>query len=389
MKCLFPRAVAVIPIIALAAWAGTVYTRANLDNEVARPEPSPVSRKQPALPEPAAVAAADDLAARLAPKATLRVEKGEKTVAPAVPAPVTRTDNRVVEYDLTVKETSQKIAPDLVYRALWTFDGVAPGPVMRVKQGDVIRYTLRSESSNVTGHNIDFHFVSGACGGCCDTLVKPGGEPKSIEVRALFPGVFMYHCAYAGESNIPAVHIANGMYGFLIVDPERPLPTVEHEFMLIQGEYYVERAGKGSGVCSYSGLTSETPTHVFFNGKHADLTPPLTVKTGERVRLYVGRGGVNGWSAFHVIGAIFDKVYADGGTTDPPAGHGIQTVTVPVGGATIVEFATPVPGKLTAVDHNLSRVAFKGLAQVINVVGPPNKEIYEALGPAHDPPRSR
>jgi nitrite reductase (NO-forming) len=198
----------------------------------------------------------------------------------------------------------------------------------------------------------------------------------------------MYHCAYAGESNIPAVHIANGMYGFLIVDPERPLPPVAHEYMLVESEFYVERIRKDSGVCSYSALINETPTHIFFNGKHAELTPPLTVNTGERVRLYVGRGGVNGWSAFHVIGAVFDKVYADGGTTDAPLQHGIQTVTVPVGGATVVEFVTPVPGKLTAVDHNLSRVAFKGLGQVINVVGPKNKEIYEVLGSPNDPPRS-
>jgi nitrite reductase (NO-forming) len=382
------------PIIALAALVGTFYTRADVGNN-ARPNEATSSRKLHTAPErsapiPTATLGADkdDIAGRFAPKATLQVVKGEKTIAPAVPAPVTRADNRVVEYDLTVKETSQKIAPDLVYRALWTFDGVAPGPVMRVKQGDVIRFTLKSDSSNVTGHNIDFHFISGACGGCGDTRVKPG-ESKTVEVRALYPGVFMYHCAYGDESNIPAVHIANGMFGFLIVDPERPLPAVAHEFMLVQSEFYVERIRKDSGVCSYSGLTNEAPTNIFFNGKHADLNPPLTVNTGERVRLYMGRGGVNGWSAFHVIGAVFDKVYADGGTSDPPSQHGIQTVTVPVGGATIVEFVTPVPGKLTAVDHNLSRVAFKGLAQVINVVGPRNKEVYDVHhGPAHDLSRS-
>jgi nitrite reductase (NO-forming) len=312
------------------------------------------------------------------------VVKGEKTIEPAVPAAITRSANNVVEYELTVKETSAQIAPNLVYQSLWTFDGVAPGPVMRVKRGDVIRFTLRSDSKSVTNHNIDFHFISGACGGCGDTRVKPG-EAKTIEVRALYPGCFMYHCAYNQEGNIPAVHIANGMFGFLIVDPETPQPPVAHEFMLVESEFYVERVGKNAGVCSYEGLTSETPTHVFFNGKHADLTPPLVVQAGERVRLYVGRGGVNGWSAFHVIGAIFDKVYQDGGTLDAPAEHGIQTVSVPVGGATIVEFVPPVPGKLTCVDHNLSRVCFKGLAQVIQVEGKANPEIYEALSAPHDP----
>jgi nitrite reductase (NO-forming) len=394
MKRLSPRTVAVTPIIALAALLGTFYTRADVNNDrgrgelAARQEQQAWSEQSSAAEHGVAVApssssasaATDELPGPFPPKATLQVVAGEKTIAPVVPAPVTRADNRVVTYELTVKETAQRIAPDLIYRSLWTFDAVAPGPVMRVKQGDVIRFTLKSESSNVTGHNVDFHFISGACGGCGDTRVKPG-ESRTIDVRAIYPGVFMYHCAYAGDSNIPAVHIANGMYGFLIVDPRRPLPKVAHEYMLIESEFYVERAGKGSGVCSYAGLTSETPTYIFFNGKHADLTPPLTVNTGERVRLYVGRGGVNGWSAFHVIGAIFDKVYPDGGTADGRVEHGIQTVTVPVGGATIVEFVPPVPGKLTAVDHNLSRVAFKGLGQVINVVGPPNKELYEALGP--------
>jgi nitrite reductase (NO-forming) len=118
---------------------------------------------------------------------------------------------------------------------------------------------------------------------------------------------------------------------------------------------------------------------VFFNGKSAQLNPPLKVAVNVRVRLYVGRAGVNGFSAFHVIGAIFDRVYQDGGTLDEPRQHGIQTVTIPVGGASIVEFVTPIPGTLTAVDHNLSRVYFKGLGQVILVEGVPNAEIYERI----------
>jgi nitrite reductase (NO-forming) len=313
-----------------------------------------------------------------APKSTLDVVQGMKTTAPTVPAPVTRTGSRIVEYDLVVRETSAKIAPNLTYLSLWTFDGIVPGPVMRVKVGDVIRFTVHNDAKSVTNHNIDFHFISGACGGCGDTSVRPG-ESRTIEVRALYPGVFMYHCAYNQDGNIAAVHIANGMYGFLIVDPHVPLPAVDHEFMLIESEFYVERAGKTTGSCSYRDLVAETPTHVFFNGKSAELNPPLKVAVNARVRLYVGKGGVNGFSAFHVIGAIFDKVYQDGGTLDAPRQHGIQTVTIPVGGASIVEFVTPVPGTLTAVDHNLSRVYFKGLGQTILVEGVPNPEIYQPL----------
>src|SRR6185436_20031583 len=97
-----------------------------------------------------------------------------KTTAPIVPAPVTRTESRIVEYDLTIRETSARIAPNLTYLSLWSFDGIVPGPVMRVKVGDVIRFTVHNDAKNVTNHNIDFHFISGACGGCGDTSVQPG-----------------------------------------------------------------------------------------------------------------------------------------------------------------------------------------------------------------------
>jgi nitrite reductase (NO-forming) len=327
----------------------------------------------------------DQALQNLSPKSTLGVIRGEKTVAPIVPAPISRREQKIVEYDLNVVETAAQIAPGLTYQSLWAFDGVVPGPVMRVRVGDVVRFTLRSDGKNVTGHNIDFHFITGACGGCADTGVK-AGEAKTIEVRAMYPGLFMYHCAYSAETNIPAVHIANGMFGYLIVDPQTPLPAVDHEFMLIESEFYVESTGpKGDkGICSFQDLSAETPTHVFFNGKHAALNTPLHVKVNDRVRLYVGKGGVNGFSAFHVIGAIFDKVYQDGGLTDAPISHGIQTVTVPPGGASVVEFVTPAPGTLVAVDHNLSRVFFKGLGQVIQVDGEPNKEIYDNLGVASE-----
>jgi len=328
---------------------------------------------------------AHDLIASLPPKSSLQVIKGIKTIAPAVPPPVTRAQNNIVEYDLTVREMSGQIAPNLNYLSLWTFDGNVPGPVMRVKVGDVIRFTLHSATANVAPHNIDFHFVSGACGGCADTGVKPG-QDRTIEVRALYPGLFMYHCAYNQDGNMAAVHIANGMYGFLIVDPREPLPAVDHEYVLVESEFYVEAAGRGRGVCSLDGLMNENPSYIFFNGKSAELNPPLTINVNDRVRLYVGRGGVNGFAAFHVIGAIFDKVYPDGGTSDAPREHGIQTVTVPAGGATIVEFVAPVPGKLHAVDHNLSRDYFKGLGQEIDVVGPANPEVYESLTPAGGPP---
>src|SRR5688500_9217383 len=241
----------VIVIFSIVGVALTVLAAQSLTSHAEQPRLNYAGTAGSAVP------AFDNALANLTPKAQLEVVQGEKTTAPHVPMPIARSQNKIVEYKLTVGETSARISPDLTYLSLWTFDGVVPGPVMRVKVGDVIRFTLGNEKSSVTGHNVDFHFVSGACGGCCDTTVR-AGETRTIEARALYPGLFMYHCAYKQERNIAAVHIANGMYGFLIVDPQIPLATANHEFILVQSEFYVEPVGKNTGTCSFSDLVAET-----------------------------------------------------------------------------------------------------------------------------------
>jgi nitrite reductase (NO-forming) len=175
-----------------------------------------------------------------------------------------------------------------------------------------------------------------------------------------------------------AEHIANGMYGLILVEPEAGLAPVDHEFYVMQGEIYTEAAfgQHGSQEFSVEKLLNERPEYFVFNGSVGAITKlhPLHAKVGEKVRLFFGVGGPNFTSSFHVIGEIFDKVYNLGGVTNPPL-EGIQTVTVAPGGAVITEFKLQVPGNYTIVDHALARVE-RGLAGLLIVEGPPNPDIY-------------
>ena len=176
-----------------------------------------------------------------------------------------------------------------------------------------------------------------------------------------------------------AHHIANGMYGLILVEPEGGLPPVDREFYVMQGEIYTEAAfgQRGSQEFSVEKLLNERPEYFVFNGSVGALSKlhPLQAKVGETVRIYFGVGGPNYTSSFHVIGEIFDRVYNLGDVLSPPA-RGIQTITVPAGGAAIVEFKLDVPGNYILVDHALSR-AERGLVGILQVEGPPNPEIFD------------
>jgi nitrite reductase (NO-forming) len=175
-----------------------------------------------------------------------------------------------------------------------------------------------------------------------------------------------------------AEHIANGMYGLILVEPEGGLPPVDHEFYVMQGEIYTDAAfgQRGSQEFSVQKLLDDGPEYFVFNGSVGALTKlhPLRAKVGETVRIFFGVGGPNYTSSFHVIGAIFDKVYALGGVMSAPL-QGVQTVTVPAGGAAIADLKLTVPGNYTLVDHALARLE-RGLVGILNVEGAPNREIY-------------
>jgi nitrite reductase (NO-forming) len=182
------------------------------------------------------------------------------------------------------------------------------------------------------------------------------------------------------------MHIANGMYGLILVEPAGGLPQVDHEFYVMQGEIYTEQKIGTTGLLteSYEKLMNERPEFFVFNGAVGAISKekPLKAKVGETVRIFFGVGGPNYTSSFHVIGEIFDRVYNQGSLTSPPL-KDVQTTTVPPGGAAMVEFKLDVPGKFVLVDHALTRVE-RGLAGILEVTGPDNPEIYKD----HDPAKS-
>ena len=296
-----------------------------------------------------------------------------------LPPPITRKEPQTVRVDLETIELMGTLAEGTVYR-YWTFNGKVPGPMIRVRVGDTVEVNLRNAEDSWMMHNVDFHAVTGPGGGAPLTQAGPG-EEKVFTFKALKPGLYVYHCA------IPMVasHIANGMYGMILVEPEEGLPAVDHEFYVMQGEIYTEESfgARGEVFESYEKLLYERPEYFLFNGAVGALTKkaPLKAKVGETVRIFFGVGGPNFTSSFHVIGEMFDTVYFLGSMDASAKIKNVQTVTVPPGGATIVDIKLEVPGTYVLVDHALSRTE-KGLMGFLQVEGPDNPEVYRE-GPAN------
>jgi len=289
-----------------------------------------------------------------------------------LPGPIGKRDPQTVRIDLLSVEVEGRLAEGTTF-GYWTFNGKVPGPFFRVRVGDTVEVHLKNSADSSMIHSVDFHAVTGPGGGAAALQVDPGKE-ESMTWKALVPGLFVYHCA----TPMVAEHIANGMYGMILVEPEGGLPPVDHEFYVMQGEIYSDIAygQRGSAEFSVEKLLDEHPEYFVFNGSVGALSRlhPLQAKVGETVRIFFGVGGPNYTSSFHVIGEIFDKVYPSGGLqTDPLAG--IQTVTVAPGGAVITEFKTQVPGNYTLVDHALARLE-RGLSGILRVEGPPNPDIF-------------
>jgi len=293
--------------------------------------------------------------------------------ATEVPAPITRSEPATVKIRLETVERVAELNDGSTYR-FWTFNNQVPGPLTRVRVGDTVEVTLANDTESWMPHNVDFHAVTGQHGGGSATMAMPG-ETKSFSFKALKPGLYVYHCA----TPTVAQHIANGMYGMILVEPEGGLPPVDREFYVMQGELYtVEPIGtQGELTEDYEALINEMPSHYVFNGKVGGLVTdkPLQAKVGETVRLYFGVGGPNKTSSFHVIGEIFDRIFDLGGLRGVT--EDVQTVTVAPGGAVIADVTFEVPGTYVIVDHALSRVE-KGLAAHIVVEGPENPEIFNA-----------
>lgn len=289
-----------------------------------------------------------------------------------LPPPITRREPMTVHVDLLAVEVEGRLAAGTTF-GYWTFNGKVPGPFIRVRVGDTVDLHLKNSADSAMMHSVDLHAVTGPGGGAAVLSVAPG-EEKSMSWKALMPGLFVYHCATPMVSE----HIANGMYGLILVEPAQGLSHADHEFYIMQGEIYTDmRYGQqGSAEFSVEKLLDERPEYFVFNGSVGALSKlhPLHAKVGDTVRIFFGVGGPNFTSSFHVIGEIFDKVYLLGGLVSPPL-EGIQTVNVPPGATVIVEFKTKVPGNYTIVDHALAR-AERGLSGILTVEGPPNPDIY-------------
>jgi nitrite reductase (NO-forming) len=290
-----------------------------------------------------------------------------------VPPPITRTEPTTVQITMTIQEVTAELADGTTYD-FWTFDGTVPGPMLRVMQGDTIEFTLVNPTDSKVFHNIDLHAVNGPGGGAPVTEVAPG-ESKTFTFKALNVGAFVYHCAFAP----PWHHIAQGMYGGIMVEPPGGLPLVDREFYVMQGEWYTSGGFGEKGHQSFNGVkaAAEQPEYFTFNGHVAALTElyPLEANVGETIRLFFGSGGPNVGSNFHIIGEIFDKVYSG----DPETYIGNEeTWYVPPGSVSVFEFGLEVPGSYLLVDHALYRVS-KGAAGALIVKGDHDDTIYAPL----------
>lgn len=317
------------------------------------------------------------MAERAMPKALPEV-KAILTAPPLVPPPVDRQGRAKVIVTLETTETKGVLANDVEY-TFWTFGGTVPGPFIRVRVGDTVQIRLKNDKASHNWHSIDLHAVTGPGGGATVTQVGPG-EEKVFEWKALNPGLYVYHCA---TPHIP-VHVANGMYGLIVVEPEGGLRRVDREYYVMQGEFYTEGRTMESGYQPFDPekARNERPEYVVFNGRVGSLLNggALKAKVGETVRLFVGNGGPNLISSFHVIGEIFDAVYPEGGVGRDP-NRNVQTTMIPAGGAAIVEFTVEVPGRFLLVDHSLFRALEKGALGSLEVTGPEAPGIFKALTP--------
>jgi len=277
----------------------------------------------------------------------------EVAADPNAPAPVTydpvapkRLDGDVHDIDLVITEQEMTVAEGYV-QSVWTFGGTVPGPVIRVKVGDTIRVHLKNPPENQLPHSIDFHSSQVAWNDEM-TSIDPGAE-KVYEWTADYAGVWMYHC---GTS--PALHhIANGMYGMVIVEPEEGLPPVDNEFAIVQSEWYLGQQGQPADLTKAM-AAAPAPDFVLFNGvANQYVDAPIQVGTGESVRVFVLNAGPSIDSSYHVVGTIFDTVIKEGVWLKKgnEGNWGSQAVDIAPAQGAIVEFTTAEDGLYPMVTH--------------------------------------
>jgi nitrite reductase (NO-forming) len=298
-------------------------------------------------------------------------EVAELTLPPNVPPPIDRDHATKLIVNMEVVEEEMRLADGVTYM-MWTFGGSVPGKFIRAREGDMIEFHLQNHPDNKLPHNIDLHSVNGPGGGAESTFTAPGRETV-FTFRALNPGLYVYHCATAPVG----MHIANGMYGLILIEPAEGLPEVDKEYYVMQSEFYTrgDYGERGLQPFDMNRAIREDPQYVVFNGSVGAMMheQAITSERGDIVRLFVGNGGPNLTSSFHVIGEIFDKVYYEGGDQFQT---NVQTTAIPAGGSAMVEFVTEVPGEFILVDHAIFRAFNKGALATLAVSGEDDENIF-------------
>ncbi len=279
----------------------------------------------------------DEHASSITPSVTQASEIQYRHYDPALPPLSDQTTHRV---HWRAQEQPLRIGPNTVIGA-WMFEGDVPGPILHVREGDTVEFTLTNEGS--VAHSMDFHAAQ------VDPKIAfrsvSRGESVSFTFRPRFAGAFMYHCGTAPV----LMHIGAGMYGAIIVSPRRPLPQAK-EFVLVQSEYYLGEPQNGIASLDYRKMASTLPDFVVFNGRPDQyITNPIKVKVGDRVRFWVVSAGPTHPCNFHVVGEQFDTVYLGA----PPDGaiRGCQTFAVPPGGGMVFDLVADIPGEFPFVNH--------------------------------------
>lgn len=301
--------------------------------------------------------------------------KGEEvavlTDAPAVPPPINRKHATKVIVHLETKEVEMRLADGVNY-TFWTFGGKVPGKFIRIREGDQVEFHLHNHPSSKVPHNIDLHAVTGQGGGAEGSFTAPG-HSSTFNFKALNAGLYVYHCATAPVG----MHIANGMYGLILVEPKEGLSKVDREFYVMQSEFYTKGKYGAPGLQPFSmaKAVEEKADYVVFNGSVGALAgdKAMKAKVGENIRMFVGNGGPNLVSSFHVIGEIFDKVYVEGGNL---INKNVQTTLIPAGGSAIVEFKAERASTAILVDHSIFRAFNKGALGMLKIEGHEDIDVY-------------
>jgi nitrite reductase (NO-forming) len=330
-------------------------------------------------------------AATAAPK---QVDADTVAADPAdIPDPIDRDEPATIRETLTVEEVTAEVEPGVTFDYM-TFGGQIPGPMVRVRRGDTVEFTLENLDSNAMAHNVDFHAIYGTGGGSIATTATPGSE-NEMAFQATYPGAYIYHCAVPNLD----YHISAGMFGMILVEPRAGLPAADQEFYLGQHELYTDKdtGEEGHHDFDMEAMANENPSYVLLNGEKyawaAANRGPLEVEQGDSVRVFMVAGGPNVSSNFHPIGNVWSRGYRDGGLPadgdlEAAAEKHIQTMTVPPGSCMISEMQTPVPERIKLVDHALSRVVRKGLLAEIDVRGDEDEDVYDPdfEGSSHEGP---